>query len=148
MNVTSDYLTIGLVGLLGGLCVGLQGPMFGVISQRLGPMSGSLIIHTGGAILSAAILLIVGGEHLREWTSLPAPFFLAGAMGVILYVTLSVTLPRIGVANATVLIVAGQFVVALLLDQKGWMGVPQHPLTLSRLAGFALLLGAVYLMSR
>jgi transporter family-2 protein len=69
-------------------------------------------------------------------------------MGVILYVTLSVTLPRIGVANATVLIVAGQFVVALLLDQKGWMGVSQHPLTLSRLAGFVLLLGAVYLMSR
>lgn len=148
MNVTTNYLTVGLVGLLGGLCVGLQGPMSGVMSERLGPMSSSLIIHTGGALLSAALLMIVGGERIGAWRGLPAPLFFTGVFGVILYFTLSVTLPRIGAANATTLIVAGQFAVALLIDQWGWMGVPQHPLTLARLAGFALLLAGVYLMSR
>ncbi len=52
MNNLTEVLSVIGIGLIGGIAVGLQGPMSGVISQRLGPLGSSLIIHLGGALLS------------------------------------------------------------------------------------------------
>ena len=54
MNNLSGTITVILIGLIGGVAVGLQGPMSGAMSQRLGPLGSSLIIHLGGAIDEAS----------------------------------------------------------------------------------------------
>lgn len=137
-----------MIGLLGGVAVGLQGPISGVMSARMGPVASSLIMHLGGFIASAAVFLALGGQDLREWRSIPRPYFAAGALGLILFITLSVTLPRIGAANATALLIAGQLVLALVIDQNGWFGMAPRPITVSRALGVALLLAAGYFLSR
>ena len=45
-----------LIGLVGGVAVGFQGPIAGAMGQRLGGAASSLIIHIGGAIFSALLL--------------------------------------------------------------------------------------------
>ena len=37
---------------------------------------------------------------------------------------------------------------ALVVDHFGWLGLPEHPITLTRLAGVALLGVGVWLVSR
>ena len=140
-------LVLILLGLIGGAAVGLQGPMSSAISQRLGPLSASLIIHIGGGVLSAVLLILVGGESIGQWRDLPAPYFLTGLFGVGLFIVISMTIPRVGAAGTTTLIVAGQFVVAMLIDQFGWFGVPQSSLSLTRIAGAVLLVAGAYLIS-
>ena len=148
MNNISSTITVILVGLLGGVAVGLQGPMSGVMSQRLGPLGSSLIIHTGGAIVSALLLLFAGGVSVEKLKELPLPYFFAGCFGVILYLTFAYTLPRVGVTMTTALLILAQMSIGLLLDQFGWLGVPQNSISLTRLFGvLALLLGA-YLVAR
>lgn len=137
-----------VIGLLGGVAVGLQGPISGVMSARMGPVASSLVMHLGGFVASAVVLLALGGQDLREWRSVPRPYLAAGALGLILFITLSVTLPRIGAANATALLIAGQLVLALVIDQNGWFGMTPQPITTSRVLGVALLFAAGYFLSR
>ena len=44
-----------LIGLLGGVAVGMQTPIVGSMSVRVGGMSSRLVVHAGGAALSGAL---------------------------------------------------------------------------------------------
>jgi hypothetical protein len=57
-------------------------------------------------------------------------------------------LPRLGTATFVALLVAGQMLASLLADHYGFFGVIQHPVSISRLLGAALLLGGVILIRR
>ncbi len=142
-----DILTI-LIGLLGGVAVGIQSPLAGAISQRVGGAAGSLIIHVSGAVASALLLVARGGENIREIGRLPWYLFGAGAFGLLLYLTLSHTLPRLGAGAALTLIILGQLLMGLLIDQFGWFGAVVRPIDLSRVAAVGLLIVGGYLLVR
>ncbi|MEO8612875.1 MAG: DMT family transporter [Chloroflexota bacterium] len=148
METLSKGILVIIVGLIGGVAVGLQGPMSGTISARLGPVASSFIIHLGGVIASGVVLILIGGEKISAWGELPKPFLFAGIFGLILYLTFSYTLPRVGATTAATLLILAQLIVAILIDHMGWLGVPQHPVNVSRVLGILLLLGGAFLASR
>lgn len=148
MNNLMEWVSVIVVGLIGGIAVGLQGPMSGVISARIGPLAASLIIHTGGAILSAALLLFAGGIRLSEVGSLPRPYLFTGAFGVVLYITLAYTLPRVGMTVSVAMLILAQLVIGLTLDHFGWLGTPQHPFNAARGLGVILLIAGSWLVTK
>lgn len=148
MNHIIEVLSVIVIGLIGGIGVGLQGPMSGAMSQQIGPFGSSLIIHLGGTIASTVLVLVSGGINLSQLPSIPKPYFLAGLFGVILYMTFAFTIPRVGATVATALLIVAQLGVGLLLDHFGWMGVAQHSFNLSRLAGMILLIAGAWLVSQ
>ena len=89
-----------LIGLLGGISVGIQSPMSGAIGKRVGGTAGSFIIHVSGTIFSGLLLIARGGESISEWRTLPWYMLGSGIFGLILYLTLSYTLPRLGATAA------------------------------------------------
>ncbi len=137
-----------LIGLLGGAAVGLQSPLAGAISQRLGGTAGSFFVHLSGTIFSAALLLLRGGENLRDWRTLPWYLFTVGLFGLVLYQTIAVTLPRLGSMTMITLIIIGQLLVGMLIDHFGWLGVAVHPISFSRVLGVAVLMLGGYLIAR
>jgi bacterial/archaeal transporter family-2 protein len=141
-----EIIVTVIVGLIGGVAVGFQSPLSGIMSEKVGGTSSSFIIHLSGAILSALLLVTRGGEKISEWRSLPWYTFGLGACGVVLYLTLSHTIPRLGATNAVALIIVGQLGMGLLIDTFGWFGVVQRPLDLTRVVAIGLLLVGSYLM--
>lgn len=140
-------LTI-LIGILGGVAVGLQSPIANSVGQRLGGASGSLIVHVSGAILSLILVLVRGGENIREWRSIPVWMFGVGSLGVLLYLTIIHTIPRVGIAPALTLIIVGQLLTGMLIDHFGWFDVELHAIDGTRLLAAGLLLAGGYLMVR
>lgn len=143
-----DRLLTLLIGLLGGIAVGIQGPIVTAMGQRVGGAAGSLIIHITGALFSAALLAFRGGENIAAWRALPWYMLAAGGFGVLLFLTLNVTIPNLGAAPALVLIIVGQLAVGMLIDHFGWLGVVQRPIDLTRLIAAGLLLLGGWLMLR
>ncbi|MGE5139293.1 MAG: DMT family transporter [Rudaea sp.] len=137
-----------VIGIIGGISVGLQGAIAGAMSQRVGGTSGSFIIHLSGAFLSGALLLARGGEQIANWRTLPWYMLGAGAFGVILYITLGQTLPRLGATGAISLIIIGQLTTALLIDHFGLFGVPVRPVDGLRIFAVLLLFAGGYLILR
>ncbi len=137
-----------LIGLLGGVAVGLQSPIAGAMGQRVGGMACSLIVHVSGAIFSGLFLLIRGGEKIRDWHTLPWYMLIAGIFGVILYQTISVTLPRLGSTMMVALIIVAQLLVGVIVDHFGLMGVMTRHIDLPRALGVVALVAGAYLIAK
>jgi transporter family-2 protein len=142
-----DRILTSLIGLLGGAAVGTQAPIAGAMSQRVGGLSTSLIVHLGGALLSGLLLAAGGGERFAEARHLPWYMLGCGAFGVVLYLTLSHTVPRLGATPAIALIIVGQIFVGLAFDHFG-LGVPVRPLDATRVLAAVLLAAGGYLAVR
>ena len=143
-----EMLPTYLLGLLGGMAVGTQTPLVGLMSQRVGPATSSLVVHLGGALLSAVLLILRGGEQAHAWRSLPWSMLTAGFVGVALFLTVSHTVPRIGAAGAITLVIVGQLVTGMILDHFGLLGLAQRAVELGRLGGFLLVILGGYLVVR
>ena len=136
------------IGLIGGLAVGTQAPIAGAMAQRVGGASSSFIVHLGGLIASGALLAARGGENIHEWRNLPWYMLGAGVFGLVLYLTLSYTIPRVGATTAIALIIVGQLIAGMVIDHFGAFGIAQRQIEWSHLAGAILLLGGAYLIIR
>ena len=118
----------------------------------LNPMYGSLVnFLVGGVVIVAAMFIATALGQQGNWRGvLHAPWWAwcGGFIGAGVVVIGILAVPSIGAANFSVSIIAGQLFGALMLDQFGWLGVQQHPISLPRLAGAALLMAGVWLIQR
>jgi bacterial/archaeal transporter family-2 protein len=137
-----------LIGVMGGVAVGLQSPIAGAMGQRIGGIAGSFIIHVSGAIFSGLLLFLRGGEKLKDWSTLPWYMPCAGIFGLLLYITISITLPRVGSTMMVVLIIIGQLVTGVVVDHFGLLGVPTRPVDLLRVIGVVVLVLGAYLVAQ
>ncbi|HEY0320043.1 MAG TPA: DMT family transporter [Pyrinomonadaceae bacterium] len=137
-----------LLGILGGVAVGTQASMAGEMSRRVGGTPTSFFIHLSGAILSGILLMIRGGEQLHNWRKLSWCMWGAGVFGVVLYLCLARTIPRLGAATAIVLLIIGQLGMGMLIDHFGFFGLPIRHLDGWRVMALILLITGGYLMVR
>jgi bacterial/archaeal transporter family-2 protein len=134
-----------LIGLAGGMAVGLQSPLASMISQRIGTFESIFIVHIGGAVIALIPLLIYGGGKLSQWRTVPWYALGAGVFGLVVIGAVSYLIPRVGVAASITSIVAGQLLVATVLDHFGWLGAAERPLDPTRMIGLAVVLVGVWL---
>ncbi len=137
-----------LLGVLGGVAVGLQGPIAGAMSQKVGGAASSLIVHVGGALLSGVLLLARRGEQIDHWRDLSWYMLGAGAFGVVLYLTLSQTFPRLGATASLTLIIVGQLLTGIAIDHFGLFGGILRPIDVGRALGAVVVLIGAYLVLR
>jgi bacterial/archaeal transporter family-2 protein len=143
-----DRILTLIIGLIGGIGAGIQGPIVTAMGQSVGSASGSLIVHISGLIFSAVLLASRGGENIAAWRSLPWYALMSGGFGVLLFLTLTHTIPRLGAAPALVLLIVGQLVLGMIVDHFGWLGVVQRPIDLTRIVAAGLLFLGGWLMLR
>jgi len=143
-----QFWLVILFGLIGGAAVGMQGPIAGAMGQRVGGIASSFIIHVSGAIFSGLFLFLRGGEKIRDWYTLPWYMLIAGIFGLVLYLTINVTLPRLGSTMMVALIIVGQLLVGVLIDHFGLLGVVTRPIDLTRVLGIALLALGAHLVAK
>ncbi len=141
-------LSAALVAVVGGLAIGFQSFSAGILGARVGVMESVFIIHLGGLVLSALILLFMWGGNMGAWKSVPWYILIGGAYGVVILATYSFAIPRIGLATTVTLAIVAQLILSAILDHYGFLGSVQHPLGLRRLIGMLVLLGGTWLIVR
>ncbi len=144
----TTLIIVIIIGLLGGIAVGLQGPLASLISQRIGAIESAFIVHLGGAVAALIILIAIGGGRLDSWRTVPWYALGAGVLGLILISSISYAIPRLGIATTLTLIVVGQLGVGAILDHFGLLGAAIRPLDLSRLIGLGVIFIGIWLMVR
>jgi len=132
------------IGLLSGVAVGLQGPLASLMSQKIGSLESVFYIHLGGTIAALIPLLFLGGRNLSRWREVPWYALWAGVLGLGVIAAMSYMVPRVGVASAVVLIVAGQLLVSVVLDHYGLLGAHPRSLDLTRIFGLLLVFLGVW----
>ena len=105
-------------------------------------------------VVGATLLLLLSLSVRAPWPSAAdiarAPWWAwtGGALGAFYVLSTIVLVPRLGGALTFALVVAGQMIAALAIDRFGFFGTAPMPITLTRVAGALMLVGAVVLIRR
>ncbi len=147
-------MQIWLLILLAGLTA-MMLPVQGIINGRLGallgnPLLAALISFASGTVVLTLVYIAVYGDipRLAGGAKIPWYYFTGGILGAIFVTVVLAVIPHIGPANLTATAIVGQLIVALLLDHWGFLGIQQHPLSLTRLGGAVLLFAGTILIQR
>lgn len=144
-------LVYALVVLAVGGALSVQTQVNARLGQQLGhPIVASVASFIVGLLLLLAIALAVRAPMpaLATLTATPLRWWVGGALGAVFIATSIVIAPRIGLGYFAVLVIAGQLIAALWLEHSGWLETRQHPVTLVRILGAALVLVGAMLVRR
>jgi transporter family-2 protein len=136
--------------LVGGAFLALQAPTNALLARSVGsPVNAALVSFlVGSAGLAVAALLLQARPDAAAVRALPWWAWLGGLYGAVLVAATAFAAPKIGVAAALTLVVAGQFVMALALDHFGAMGLVVRPVNLPKVLGLVLIAAGVLLVRR
>ncbi len=136
---------------IGGLAGAIQAAVMGELGGRVG-VAPALAFAVGVSLVCAVGVLLVWERSfagVREAASQPLWLWLGGVMSLFIVLGITVATPRIGVAATIGIVIAGNLVMAALIDQYGWLGQDQVAITGLRLVGLALLAaGAALILVR
>lgn len=137
------------IALLAGAGLPFQAASNAAVGRALGhPFWGAI---TSLVISAMVILPLLGAQRASAptiSTALQGPWWLwvGGVLGAVYVGGAAAVTPKLGAGGFLVCVVAGQMVVAMLVDHFGLMGISPKPVTLLRLTGVALILGGVLLV--
>jgi bacterial/archaeal transporter family-2 protein len=138
-----------LAALGAGISVAVQQVLNGGLRTALqSPAWAGFVSYLGG-LLTMIVVLVVLREQLPSWKLVAATPWWAwsgGILGGVFILLVILLLPPLGAATLLALVVAGQMSAAVIMDHFGAFGLAQHPVSISRLAGVALVIAGVVLI--
>ncbi len=137
-----------LIAAIAGMAMALQGSLNATLCKIIGTLEATFVVHLVGiaVIISVLFLFRLGTGNLALLKQAPWYTYLGGVLGVLIIFGVAVSIPRVGVANATTAIIIGQLVTALIIDPCGLFGLDKVPFTCWKGLGLALLAAGGYLM--
>lgn len=114
-----ELLVVVLWALAGGVSLGINRSLLGMLGQSIGPAGASVVNHIGGAIFIFIVILLTSGvSGLNSEVIFNAPLFAycGGIIGALFVAIASWVIPRAGVMKATVLLVSGQMIMGTVID--------------------------------
>lgn len=137
-----------VVALVIGGVVALQGPLNSQLARTVGGLPATTVAlgisFTCVLVLTAALgqlsqLGDIGSARMHTIVG-------GGLVGALFVASIVWTVRALGVTGLSAATLAGQFAAALVIDHFGWLGVDRSPITVSKLAGVALLAAGTYLI--
>jgi bacterial/archaeal transporter family-2 protein len=133
-------VALGTAVVIGG-GLALQAPLNSILGRYVGGLPATVAAFTVGLAALLAVSVVAGGlGGLGSLGDAPWYAIVGGGLISAVYVASIVwTVRALGATGLTAATIAGQFAVALAVDHFGWLGVERQPITLTRLAGLALI---------
>jgi len=125
-----------ILALFSGVAMAVQGSLNSALGKLIGFLEAALSVHSTATLFLLMILLpsFRQGDLVRM-ISIPWYLWLGGMVGVFITYSVVATIPRLGVALATAIIIAGQVTTALLNRSSGPFRPGKAALHLGKAAG-------------
>ena len=137
------------------IVAGMMMPTQAAINNRLAgyvesPILSAFISFCIGTLALLIYILATGIPiaNLANARNAPPIAWAGGVLGAFFVASAVVLVPRIGVALAFSLIIAGQMLITLVIDHFGWLGVDVRPINWPRALGAALITIGVILIRK
>ena len=134
---------------ISGITMAIQGTLNSSLSQKTSLLSATFIVHLIGTLIALVALLFGRISFFKQnWLSIPWYLYLGGVLSVVIVVLVTLSIPKIGVSNATTAIIIGQVSMAVIIDHFGWFGAQKLPWNHWQLAGICLFAAGAKLLFR
>jgi bacterial/archaeal transporter family-2 protein len=149
-NFFNTYFFI-ILAILAGLAMPTQATVNSKLAESVSsPILAAFISFAVGTVSLFVYILLTGVplSNLADSKNAPLIAWIGGFLGAFFVAVMATVVPKIGVALAFSLAIGGQMLVTLLIDHFGWLGVPEKPISLTRIAGAALITIGVVLIRK
>lgn len=140
-----------ILPFLAGIAMAIQSGINSQLRMAINnPLLAAFISFASGT-LALGFLLIFSKQalpSLQVYTTIDWYKFIGGLLGVFVVTVTLLSVKEIGVANMFVLVVAGQIVMALLMDHFGVLGMRENPISLQKMVGIVLVVSGAYLVNK
>ena len=142
-------VAVPLAVAIGGT-LALQAPLNSLLGRSVGSLTATVVAFIVGLVALLAVSVFAGGlSGIADVGDAPWWAVIGGGVISALYVASIVwTVRALGAGGLTAATIGGQFAVAIAVDHYGWLGVERSPVTVSKLAGLALLAAGAWLVIR
>jgi transporter family-2 protein len=143
-----SWLTI-LMGVIGGAAIATQSAFSATLSKFIGLWPTTFLVHVVGVFV--ALLPLWFFRHQSKWDGVfnaPWYVFLGGAVGVVIIYSVAYVISNSSLTAGVSILIGSQLVMALLIDQFGWFGIPVRSIDWIRLLGVIFLFIGVRLVLR
>jgi transporter family-2 protein len=135
--------------LFSGMIISLANVMSGVLTAKTGLFAVSFWVHLTGTIL-ALFFYLKDRRKTSVWIHVlktDPSAYLGGFFGVFATVMISYSVMEIGAFVLTLLLIATQLLLSIVVDHFGLFGFARNPLTKEKAISICMILGGVVMLS-
>ncbi|MBC7887307.1 MAG: DMT family transporter [Ferruginibacter sp.] len=150
MKMNNAILFI-VLALSAGMMIPFQTAMNAQLGKALqSPYFSALTVFMVAAVglLIYIIAMRYSIPSTQQWSVAPKWSYVGGLLGGAYILLIVICAPKLGIGNVTVLVLLGQILSAVIIDQFGLLHSPIHPLNRQRIFGVILVIAGVYLVKK
>lgn len=141
-----NFLALIFAVLIGAL-TSVQAAVNTDLGKYVGSVTSTLISFIAGTITVAIFYIVLGEKGLGGVMKVPPYLLFGGVLGAIFVFGIIKVIPIIGVSSGMAGVIAGQLILAMLIDHFGLFGAPVYRIGFQRIIATVLLFVSVNLMS-
>ena len=134
-----------LFSILAGAAMSVQGVMNTRLQEGVGLWEANAYVQGTAFALSVIVMWLFGSGSLKAFASVPRGYLLGGVLGLVITVTVMLSIKGLSPTVAISTILIAQLLVAALIDAFGWLGQDKTAMGLKQFVGLGLMLGGVVL---
>lgn len=134
-----------LFSVIAGAAMSVQGVMNTRLQEGIGLWEANAYVQGTAFALSLIVMWIFGSGSWKAIADVPRGYWLGGALGLVITVTVMLSIRGLNATVAISAILIAQLLVAALIDAFGWMGQERVAMGIRQYIGLALMLGGVVL---
>lgn len=143
----NNYFALMLAFIVGALTT-VQSAINTSLGRYIGSIGAALVSFLVGTATLTIVYFMYGEKGLSNVAKVPPYLFIGGLLGALFVFGMIKLLPQIGAGGAIAWGIAGQLLLAILIDQFGLFGQSKIPLDWTRGLGATLLLIGVKLITK
>ncbi|MBQ7792807.1 MAG: DMT family transporter [Clostridia bacterium] len=134
-----------LMSILAGAAMSVQGVWNTRLSSKIGLFEANVIVQGTAFLLGLLVMFLFGKGNMREIVNTPKLYWLGGVLGIVITVTVMLSIKDLSPTHAISVILISQLLVAALIDAFGLFGSEKVPFTWTKYAGLFLMIAGVLL---
>lgn len=134
-----------LFSIIAGAAMSVQGVMNTRLQDRVGLWEANAFVQGTAFVLSLIVMCFFGKGDWKALLSAPKWNLLGGALGLVITVTVMLSIKGLNPTVAISTILIAQLLVAAAIEYFGWMGQEKAAFAIKQWLGLALMLGGVVL---
>lgn len=134
-----------IFSIIAGAAMSFQGVLNTALSKKIGLFESNTFVQGTAFLLSFIVMLFFGNGSFKEIASSPKINLLGGAIGVIITVTVMLSIKDLSPTVAISIILISQLVTAAIIDYFGLFGAEKITFHLTNYIGVALMIAGVIL---
>lgn len=130
---------------IAGAAMSIQGVMNTRLSDKIGLYESNVFVQGTAFVLSLIAMWILGRGNFRAIGEVNKGYLLGGALGIVITITVMLSMSRLTPATAVSAILIAQLFTAAVIDAFGLMGTEKEAFGWNKYVGLALMVGGMLL---